>query len=696
MDHPAADISFDAHLLRDPSRAFAREWLDTNGIGGYAAATLGGANTRRYHGLLVAALNPPAGRAVLLSRIEERLVFVSPGGTVVGDYSLSASFFPGVISPEGYRTLDSWESLPAPKWVWRPAENVAIEKTVWMQHGQNRVMISYRLLEAPPNCAARLELTPLAAWRDFHSEMRACDPPPVEWLDAVEGEPAMLRFTLPVIEKVTVEPTRLELRLVRMDGSPAPHTAFHAHPDWYYRFQHPRELERGLEGEEDLFTPGTCVLPLNAGEERVVGATASAASSAPVEAVAPQTTWDDRIERQSRLMLKVGMEDAFTRRLALAAQSFIVEAAGRRTSIIAGYPWFADWGRDTMIALPGLCLATGRPELAREILLSFAEWVDGGMLPNRFPDVGETPEYNTIDATLWYFVAIWRYLEATDDIALLRDRLWPVLVDIVKAHFAGTRYNIHVDPADGLLYGGQEGVQLTWMDAKVGDWVVTPRIGKPVEINALWVNALRTMASLAGRIRKSAAATEFAGQAERAAASFVARYPRPDGLGLYDVLDTPSGSPDSAIRPNQVFALSLPFAPIDAKSAEAEGILRIVHSELWTYFGLRTLAPTDPAYHGRYGGDPLSRDGAYHQGTVWPWLLGPFVEAHFRVHDDRADALALLQPLMEQMTEFGVGSIAEVYDGDMPQRPNGCPAQAWSIGETLRVWKRLLTAGDNG
>ena len=343
-----------------------------------------------------------------------------------------------------------------------------------------------------------------------------------------------------------------------------------------------------------------------------------------------------------------------------------------------------------MIALPGLCLATGQTALARDILRSFAGFVDQGMLPNRFPDVGETPEYNTVDATLWYIVAIYRYVQATGDIALLRDDLWSVLEAIVEWHQRGTRYQIHVDSNDNLLYAGEEGVQLTWMDARVGNWVVTPRIGKPVEINALWINALHTMAHFAELLGQSDAQSRYEALATAATASFVARFARSDGRGLYDVLDTPNhGLPDASIRPNQIFALSLPFAPVAAGSDLAASILEVVQSELVTPFGLRTLSPQDPAYRPRYEGDSWHRDGAYHEGTAWPWLLGPCAEAHFRHFADREAALALLRPLAGQMTDYGVGSLAEIYDGDAPQRPNGCIAQAWSVGEMLRVWKDI-------
>ena len=684
-----ANITFDAALLHNPGESLQREWLVTNGIGGYASASLATANTRHYHGLLVAALAPPLGRAVLLSKLEATLTVTDgAGGEAV--YALSANVYPGAIYPQGYTSLNSWSASPCPTWIWTPAPGVSIEKRVWMAQGQNTTHIAYRLLTLLPGHTARLSLVPLLAWRDYHSEMAACDfQPPMQWTrnDVSNDAPdqdgssllATLEFTLPPIQRVTSTPTTLTLTLCAESGEPFPAPDFHAHPDWYHHFQHPREQERGLDFQEDLYTPGTLSLPLTVAQALVVTASVESLPSEP-----PGLSQARRDEGQNA----PPQNDVYTQRLLLAAEQFVVQVPNVRTTLIAGYPWFSDWGRDTMIALPGLCLTTGRLEIAREILLSFAACVDQGMLPNRFPDVGDTPEYNTVDATLWYFTAIYRYIEATGDIELLRQSLWSVLQSIVTFHRQGTRYNIHVDPADHLLYAGQEGVQLTWMDAKVGDWVVTPRIGKPVEINALWYNALCSMAYFAGLLNH-ASADAYTQEAAQMQAAFTRRFARADGLGLYDALDTPAGGPDSAIRPNQVFALSLPFAVVEPTSPLAASIIKVVREELLTPCGLRTLSPRDPAFQPRYEGNPLQRDGAYHQGTAWPWLLGPFAEAYAKVTGDTEGAKAMLSALLPQMTTYGVGSLAEVFDGGEPQRPNGCIAQAWSISETLRVWKTL-------
>jgi predicted glycogen debranching enzyme len=384
--------------------------------------------------------------------------------------------------------------------------------------------------------------------------------------------------------------------------------------------------------------------------------------------------------------------------LVLAADQFIVNrqfsgveaSAGISTvvgkTVIAGYPWFSDWGRDTMIALPGLCLTTRRYDVAQTILKPFAAFVDKGMLPNRFPDQGEQPEYNTVDATLWYFHAINAVAEATDDWSLVRE-LYPALKNIIAWHAKGTRYQIHVDH-DGLLYAGEPGVQLTWMDAKVDDWVVTPRIGKPVEINALWIHALRLMAKFAQKVGHTDEAAVYLEHVDKATRSFQRRFWYAEGGYLYDVIDTPSGGNDASLRPNQLFAVSLEpnlLAPEAARS-----VVDLCAKQLLTSYGMRSLAPTHEDYRGSFTGDRYARDGAYHQGTVWSWLIGPFVEAHYNVYHDRAAALSYLRPFEQHLHDLCVGSISEVFYGDAPHLPRGCAAQAWSVAEVLRVWVELM------
>jgi predicted glycogen debranching enzyme len=470
------------------------------------------------------------------------------------------------------------------------------------------------------------------------------------------------------------------------DGMPG---QFSPEGTWYYNVQLAAEDARGFGGGEDAYQVGHFAVTLRPGE--------SAHFVAAVERA--QAVWGAisgalERERARRQIVMTGLGDIpaddVTAQVRLAADAFLVRrgfAAEAGTTVVAGYPWFTDWGRDSMIALPGLCLMTGRAADAAGILRTFAASVSEGMLPNRFPDSGETPEYNTIDATLWFFRAIERYVEATGDRALLRD-LWPVLVEIISWHQRGTRYNIHVDAADGLLSGGEPGVQLTWMDAKVGDWVVTPRIGKPVEINGLWHHALRLMADWAPE--QGAAVAPYIAAADAAAAGFVRRFWDSERGYLCDVVDTPGGD-DAALRPNQCIALMLPTCPLPVM--DARRALTAVTAQLLTPYGLRTLAPTDPRYIGRYNGGPMERDGAYHQGTVWPWLLGPYVDAFLRLGGARVQARALLSPLVDTLRMAGIGSISEVFDGDAPHTPGGCPMQAWSVAEVLRLW--LATGADD-
>ncbi len=712
------NLIFGAELLRNADESLRREWLATNGLGGYASASLATANTRRYHGLLVAALNPPVGRAVLLSKLEETLTVTDAQGSNTA-YALSANVYPGAIYPQGYQYLEAWSAYPTPTWIWQPAPGLRFEKRVWMAQGENTTYIAYRLLNAPENTAVRLSLIPLLAWRDYHSEMAAGDfHPSATWLSSESA--SELQLLLPPIARVTSVPTTLSLRLLAADSQPVPAAHFEPHSDWYYHIQHPREQERGQDFQEDLYAPGTLSLPLTPGQTIVVAASAEEQGTGNreqgTEGNAERGMMNDELEAHSSLITHHSSfpntqhptPNTLLQQLALAADQFIVQVPGVRSTIIAGYPWFGDWGRDTMISLPGLCLTTGKMDIAREILLSFARYVDAGMLPNRFPDVGETPEYNTVDATLWYFVAIYRYVEATGDVGLLSSGLWETLKQIVHWHQQGTRYNIHVDVNDSLLYAGQDGVQLTWMDAKVGDWVVTPRIGKPVEINALWVNALRVMAHFANLLNDSSG-NSYTQQAQQTQASFLSRFAREDGRGLYDVLDDAEGTgnreqgtggadssfilhPSSlSVRPNQIFALSLPFPIVEPSSALATAIIKVVREELLTPCGLRTLSPHDPDFKPRYEGDAWHRDGAYHQGTVWPWLLGPFAEAYAKVTGDVEGAKQMLSGLQAQLTTFGIGSLAEIFDGAEPHRPNGCYAQAWSIAETLRVWQLLCS-----
>ena len=640
--------------------AFEREWLLTNGIGGYASGTLGTANTRRYHGLLVAALQAPLGRAVLLSKLEETLQY--DGGS---EYALSANFYPLTIHPEGHKLLSDWQGGNVCRWTWTLDTGDTLSKTAAMVQGSNATQIVYRYEGSD---APILSLVPLLAGKDYHAELHENpNAPEIEY----NAETATLTAKFAPITGVTTEPTELYLAFTDETGEPIAGLTYKPIAAWYRRFEHPRERERGQDYEEDLFAPGTINIPIAKFGTVIVTAGVGTRKIYPVIA---------EIETPSD----------FTEALKFAATAFLIDTgtSGRQT-IMAGYPWFSDWGRDTMIALPGLCLATKNFPLAESILLSYAKFVSEGMIPNRFPDEGETPDYNTVDATLWFFNAAYETIRQTNG-TKLQAQLYPVLAGIVKHHLDGTRYGIHADKEDGLLYAGESGVQLTWMDAKIGDYVVTPRTGKPVEINALWHNALHIMAWLAGRLQLLDDAKLYREMAVRCCESFVGRFRRGDGLGLYDVVDgEPDGWNDDMIRPNQIFAVSLPFAPIEAASELAREIIGVVERELVTPAGLRTLSPSDPAYVGHYGGGIWERDTAYHQGTVWAWLLGAFAEAHWKVFGDKSAARRFLEPLEAQLQTYGMGSLSEVADGDAPHSSNGCIAQAWSVGETLRAWDLL-------
>jgi predicted glycogen debranching enzyme len=634
----------------DPFEGLSRrEWLSTNGLGSFASGTVAGANARRYHALLVAALDPPARRMTLLSKVDELV-------TVNGErYDLSTNRYPhNTVFPDGWRYLAEFTAWPVPTWTYRLPGEAVLVKRVYLARGRNTVYVTYTLRESP--AMATLTLTPLVCWKEYHAEMRPWQGFPLRHGPEVGG------WSL----KATEDSPTLRLRLRGAQWTAAGW--------WHENIVHDRERERGLDYCEDLYCPAVAQVALRVGQ--TVALTAGIEDGEPDDATFALA---EIVKRQDALCARAseagcGPEDEnFQRDLILAADQFIVQA--ERTTILAGYPWFTDWGRDTMIALPGLCLTTGRYDEAREILRAFAGFLSAGMIPNRFPDaVGSPPDYNNADGTLWFVHACARYVEASGDTAF-RGEMTPVLEEIVAAHTRGTRFGIRVDEADGLLLAGEPGENLTWMDAKIGDWVVTPRMGKPVEINALWLGALRALAEWTGR-------QEAREVADRAAASFRAGFVRPDGKGLYDVI-AHDGTPDGVIRPNQVIAAVLPYSPLTPD--EARAVLDIATSDLLTPYGLRSLSPHDSRYRPRYGGDPRSRDSAYHQGTVWAWLIGPYIDLYRMVHGTDADVRPLLAPLEAHLREYGVGGIAEVFDGDPPHRPDGCPWQAWSVAELLRV-----------
>ena len=658
-------IDFGREIMGDLAAAERREWLCTNGIGGFASGTVAGTLTRRYQGLLVAALKPPLGRTLLVAKVDETVEYDGLAR------SLSANrWASGAVDPHGDREIERF-ALDGTTPVWTYAIGAAlVEKRVWMEQGANTTYVRYRALRARGHVALQLKV--LVNYRDYHGTTRG---------DGWQMHVAPVPNGLSVVAFEGAHPF-----VILSDGADAQpeHT-------WYRSFELPAERERGLDATEDHLHAGTFDVSLEPG-----GALTVVLSTESTPSLDGERAWRRRVRHEAQRIAawkrgwpKTRKAPDWISQLVLAADQFVVRrplAEDRDgMTVIAGYHWFGDWGRDTMIALPGLTLATGRAEVARRILTTFARFVDRGMLPNRFPEAGEAPEYNTVDAALWYVQAIRAYHGATGKNGILKD-LFPVLEEIVRWHREGTRYGIREDPADGLLASGEPGVQLTWMDAKVGDWVVTPRTGKAVEINALWYNALVSMAAFARRLRKPAKPWEEL--SARVRTGFERFWNERAGC-CYDVIDGPDGL-DDALRPNQIFAVSLPESPLSR--VRQKRVVDACARHLLTSYGLRSLAPGHPQYQGRYGGDQWRRDGAYHQGTVWAWLLGPFALAHFKVYGDVVAARSFLEPLAQHLRDYGVGSIAEIFDGDAPFAPRGCIAQAWSVAETLRAWHGLAGA----
>ena len=643
-------IEFKHEICGDLNQANQHEWLETNGLGGFASSTITGLNTRRYHGLLVAATKPPVGRLVLLSKLEETLVIDDER------FDLSVNQYSGAIHPNGQQYLKSFRLDPFPIFAYEVA-GVEIEKSVLMLHGENSTMIQYKAKQTGRKNVS-LEVRPLVACRDYHSTTHENSAINVQ----LKTEP----------EVVSIQPYPALPELFFSHNACEVTSTGH----WYRNFEYQEEQARGLDFKEDLFNPLLFKFALKSRARAVIIASTQAHDIAGVAALQRK-----ELKRRKVLLATAPANDELTSLLVTAADQFIV-ARGEQKTVIAGYHWFSDWGRDTMIALPGLTLATGRADVAKSILLEFAQHVDRGMLPNRFPDAGEEPEYNTVDATLWFFEAIRALAEHTNDYEFIRANFYAALTDIIDWHVRGTRYGIRVD-SDGLLSAGEPGVQLTWMDAKVSDWVVTPRHGKPVEIQALWYNALCVMKDFALQFGDEERASRYAEMAARALTSFNQQFWNEGADCLYDVVN--GEQRDGAIRPNQIFALSLPYPLLWGEKAKR--VLAVVERDLLTPVGLRSLAPSDPHYIARYEGGILERDGAYHQGTVWAWLMGPFLTAYVKVYGESGHTKAqqLIAGFNDRMREAGLGQIAEIYDAEPPHTPRGCIAQAWSVAELLRV-----------
>ena len=643
----------------------SKEWLITNGIGAYASSTVIGCNTRRYHGLLVAATSPPVGRINALATVME---WVGVGSET---YPLGTGEFPGAVSPRGVDHLVEFRNDPAPTFVYRLGE-AELTKRIILPERKNAVAIQYLLRGG----AGVLHLRPFAALRDFHHLRRAADPHQLTFQSTDAG---LIVQDLSASDRFTKN-----LYLATQDAR------FRPDREWWYRFHYRLDLERGQEHLEDLYSPGVFTFELTDG--RAVQLNAS--MDEPVS-VGFDTTTRRRRTAMADLAGGVGDDaDETTRRLAIATGPFAVRRSfvaasptAPSATILAGYHWFADWGRDAFIALPGLLLNTRRFNLAKGVFATFAEHLSDGMIPNRFDDYSNTPHYNSIDASLWFIVAAERYLAAGGDKTFWRDLLMPTAETILSAYHAGTLFDIHAD-ADGLLTGGSETTQLTWMDAKLADEVVTPRHGKAVEVNALWYAAHAIMGERCKHL-DDAAAHRHSEQAELIAPAFVKAFWNAEADCLYDCIRDDEA--DASIRPNQIFAVSLPHSPLSTDRQRS--VLRVVTERLLTPYGLRTLDPRDPRYRGRYGGSWESRDRAYHQGTVWAWLLGAYVEAYLKLEGGEPSgverARGLLAAFDEHLMQGGLGQISEIFDGDPPHAPRGCIAQAWSVAEILRA-KQLV------
>ncbi|MBZ0318975.1 MAG: amylo-alpha-1,6-glucosidase [Anaerolineae bacterium] len=650
-------IDFDRSICCDFQTASTREWVITNGIGGYGMGTVGGVLTRRYHGLLIAALNPPLARTLLLTKLDETVIYDAH------TYRLYCNEWqPDDIENYGVLYLERFRlegSIPV--WTYTLAD-AQLEKRVWMQYGANTTYIRYTLTRASMNL--RLSAKALVNYRDHHANTVGAD--------------TQLNVTR-ITDGIRIDgPSVGQPFYIRADGG-----SFIPDENWYLNFYHAIEAYRGqVEYDDNMYAGVFDVVLQPAVSFTIVASTDPAASLDGAKALT------DRMTHDQALLTSSGWQDAPAEicQLVLAADQFVVNRPSPHDpdgkTVIAGYPWFEDWGRDTMISLAGLTLTTRRPAIARSILRTFGGLVSQGMLPNRFTELGVAPEYNTADATLWYFEAIRAYYAATLDREFLVE-IFPVLQSIIAWHQKGTRYHIHLDPDDGLIYAGETGVQVTWMDAKVDEWVVTPRIGKPIEINALWYNALLFMARIARLLGESP--DHYHLMAEKAAQG-LKNFWNPRTGYCFDVLDGPNGH-EHHLRPNQLIALALPECPFTPE--QQKSIVDICARQLYTPHGLRSLSPDAPDYVGVYGGDLPTRDAAYHQGTAWGWLMGPFILAHLRVYQDPALAKSYLWPYLRQINQHGLGTLSEIADGNAPFTPRGCMAQAWSVAQALLAWEAI-------
>lgn len=673
MSDAAANVPLRADSDRDLASVLPDgecEWLEADGLGGFASGTVSGLRMRRYHGLLVAATTPPAGRTMLVNGVEAWIE--TPAGRVT---LFPQRYAPGVVHPQRCAEIISFTTEPWPRWTWRLPDGSRLEHELFVPHGAAQCAMAWRLRSASGPVA--LHVRPLISGRDYH---------------ALHHENPDLQFDAEVTgQRVRWRPYGVHPPIEAVSSG-----AYRHEPVWYRQFLYEQEQRRGFDCVEDLASPGVFTFDLARGEAALIfraGEAEAAEREKSSRTAAELMRGLAAVERLRR--------SRFASPLDRAADAYLAQRGSRRT-IIAGYPWFADWGRDTFIAMRGLCIASGRLEEAESILLGWAETVSQGMLPNRFPDSSSSsaagpPEFNSVDASLWYVIAVHEFFEAAQRADLvLNERAIAILrravCEIVAGYAGGTRYGIRAD-GDSLLAAGERGQQLTWMDARVGDREITPRIGKPVEVQALWINALW----IAGRFER-----QWMDLCVKARAAFERRFWNDERGCLYDVVDVDhaAGAVDASVRPNQIFAVGgLPLQVIEGERAPR--IVERVERDLLTPLGLRSLSPHEPGYAARYEGGPHERDAAYHQGTVWPWLIGPFVEAWVRVHGGDAAARRearqrFLRPLMAHLNSAGLGHISEIADAEAPHEPRGCPFQAWSLGELLRLQRSVLAEPDIG
>jgi predicted glycogen debranching enzyme len=648
---------FDSTITKDYEQGKSREWIVTNGLGSYASSTVIGLNTRAYHGLLIASLDPPVKRILFLSKFEER---VEAGGR---EYLLPVNRYPGTIYPQGYTHLEQFRFERYPVFVYRTGSTI-IEKSVFMPFEENSTIVTYKVIET--DAPIKISVLPIINYRDYHGRTH---------------ENEAWNFTQ------TLNPKGVEIRAfpgattLYLQSDIAPYSTTGS---WYKNFIYEAEAERGLEDREDQYNPGFFSTRLDHGSQFSI-----IASLVKRETFSPEGLRYREMYRLRGLLNRLPQSDPFYLALANAADTFIVKRKSTNAkTIIAGYHWFADWGRDSMISIPGLSLVTKRDFEAKEIIRTFLSYLSDGLIPNIFPESGsiDVLEYNAIDAPLWLINTCYRIYSETGTMDFITE-VYPKLKEIIQAYAKGTKHGIRVD-SDGLVVGDDEKVALTWMDAKIDGIPATPRRGKPVEISALWYNALKSMEAFATKLNNQNDQGYFAEFASKTKGSFNEKFWNERKRCLHDVLVDDRG--DGRILPNQIISMALPFPVLNEE--KWRDTLRTVESELLTPVGLRTLSPFDPNYKGRYIGNPRERDTAYHQGTVWPWLFGSYVSAYVKTYGADAKTLSFVQqlyaPFKKRLSEAGLGSISEIYDGDPPFYPRGCISQAWSVAEILRSYVR--------